>query len=71
MNPQAFFELTRKTRAAQRAWFKNHRLSDLEELKRLERQLDAALREGLDPATPAKEIKQLELMKEKDDGGDL
>lgn len=65
MNSKAFFELTRETRAAQRAWFLNHRLSDLDESKRLERLLDAALREGLDP-----EETQLDLFAEKDKEGE-
>jgi hypothetical protein len=64
MNAQEFFELTKKTRAAQKTFFHRQRPSDLNEAKRLERLLDAAIQEGLDPEGLV--VKQLELLNEKE-----
>jgi hypothetical protein len=66
MKAQKFFDLIQETRAAQIAWYQDHRRSDLIKAKRLEKLLDVAIKEGLDPEQPAPQAKQLELLQEDD-----
>lgn len=47
MKAQQFVDLVARMRAAQKAWFRNHNPQDLEESKRLEREVDNALRYSL------------------------
>lgn len=48
MNGNEFFELTKKTRAAQKVYFKSRLQGDLMAAKQLERELDVAITRGLD-----------------------
>ena len=48
MNGTDFFELAKKTRAAQRLYFKSRLHGDLMAAKQLERELDKAIETGLD-----------------------
>ena len=48
MNGTDFFELTKKMRAAQRAYFKSRLHGDLMAAKQLERELDKVIETGLD-----------------------
>ena len=48
MNGPDFFELAKKTRAAQRLYFKSRLHGDLMAAKQLERDLDKAIETGLD-----------------------
>ena len=48
MDASAFFNLVGKMRSHQIAWYRHHRQSDLIEAKRLEKEVDRALAEGLD-----------------------
>jgi len=63
MKPQDFFDLVREMRSRQIAWYTDHRRSDLIEAKQLERQVDAALREGFDPDQP--DVQQLDFFEGK------
>ena len=53
MNTKEFFELTGKVRAVQKLYYKSRLQGDLIASKMLERQLDQALKEGLDPEPTA------------------
>ena len=48
MNGTDFFELAKKTRAAQRLYFKSRLHGDLMAAKQLERELDKVIEAGLD-----------------------
>ena len=48
MNGHDFFELAKKTRAAQKLYFKSRLHGDLMAAKQLERELDKAIEAGLD-----------------------
>ena len=48
MNAQIFFNLVTRMRSHQIAWYRHHKQSDLIEAKRLEKDVDRALAEGLD-----------------------
>ena len=48
MNGPDFFELAKKTRAAQRLYFKSRLHGDLMAAKQLERELDKVIEAGLD-----------------------
>ena len=49
MTADEIIKLAKEMRDAQKSWFLCHNRSDLDKSKRLERQLDAAIDEYLDP----------------------
>ena len=53
MNGKEFYELTKKTRAAQKLYFQSRLQGDLVAAKQLERELDKAIETWLDGEKPA------------------
>jgi len=60
MNTQEFFDLVTRLRAAQKTYFKQRSRENLISAKDLEKQVDAALAEGLDDQTQIQSRKPMQ-----------